>query len=65
MNDNHIGYIEREEGFYKLYKSKPGYIVTQAFVLCKYCEAVISSTGGPKYDAVCLNCYDKGSDRNE
>lgn len=61
MSDDrqHIGYIEREEGFYKLYAPLKGSIVTQAFVLCKYCNSVISPTMGPKYDAVCFNCFNK------
>lgn len=37
----HIGYIEREEGFYNLYTPVKGQIVTQAFVLCKYCDSSI------------------------
>lgn len=53
-----IGYTEREEGFYPLRKSLPGSIVTQAFILCKYCKGSVSSTGGPKNDAVCIACYE-------
>ena len=55
----HIGYIEREEGFYKLYAPPRGSIVTRAFILCKYCNGAISSVAGPKLDAVCFTCYDK------
>ena len=54
-----IGYIEREEGFYKLYSPPKGSIVTQAFILCKYCNGAIYHCMGPKYDAVCLSCYEK------
>ena len=57
-----IGYTEREEGFYPLYESKPGGIVTQAFILCKYCNSAISPNMGPRYDAVCLTCYEKDPD---
>lgn len=57
-----LGYVEREEGYYPIYKPGAGYIVTQAFILCKYCGNGISSTGGPKYDAVCLTCYKKDPD---
>lgn len=56
----HIGYTEREEGFYKLYAPPRGSIVTQAFILCKYCDGAIHPCGGPKYDAVCTSCYAKG-----
>ena len=55
----HIGYIDREEGFYKLYAPPKGSIVTHAFILCKYCDGAISSCNGPRYDAVCFNCYEK------
>ena len=57
-----IGYTEREEGFYPMYESQRGYITTCAFILCKYCRGAIDSMGGPKYDAVCLTCYEKDPD---
>jgi len=55
----HIGYIEREEGYYNLYAPPKGSIVTQAFILCKYCNGAIYHCSGPRYDAVCFTCYDK------
>lgn len=57
-----IGYTEREEGFYPLYESRPGGIVTQAFILCRYCRGAISPCMGPRSDAVCLTCYEKDPD---
>lgn len=54
-----IGYTEREEGFYPLYAPPKGSVVTQAFILCKYCNGAISPNMGPRYDAVCLTCYKK------
>jgi len=54
-----IGYTEREEGFYPLYAPEKGYIVTHAFIFCKYCEGSIYHCMGPRYDAVCLTCYKK------
>ena len=57
-----IGYTEREEGFYPLYSPPKGSIVTQAFILCKYCRGAISPCMGPRYDAVCLDCYEKDPD---
>lgn len=57
-----IGYTEREEGFYTLYEAERGYIVTHAFILCKYCNGAISPNMGPRYDAVCLTCYAKDPD---
>jgi hypothetical protein len=59
----HIGYIEREEGFYKLYAPPKGSIVTAACINCKYCRKIISGCMGPKYDAVCFECYEKGDDQ--
>lgn len=54
-----IGWIEREEGYYRLYEPVKGSIVTHAFILCKYCNTTIASCMGPKYDAVCFDCYEK------
>jgi len=63
MNERkHIGYTEREEGFYPMYAPEEGSIVTQAFILCKYCNSAISPNMGPRYDAVCLTCYEKDPD---
>jgi hypothetical protein len=58
----HIGYVVREEGFYKIYAPVKGQIVTKAFILCKYCNGVIYNCTGPKYDAVCFTCYEKAPD---
>lgn len=63
MNERELlGYTEREEGFYPLYAAPKGYIVTQAFILCKYCRGAISPNMGPRFDAVCLTCYEKDPD---
>jgi len=63
MNEQElIGYIERESGFDPLYAPPKGSIVTQAFILCKYCGCAISPCMGPKYDAVCVTCYEKDPD---
>lgn len=59
----HIGYTEREEGFYKLYAPPQGAVVTQAFILCKYCSGAIYHCGGPKVDSVCITCYNKEPDQ--
>ena len=58
----HIGYVERDEGFYKIYAPVKGQIVTQAFMFCKYCNDTIYHCMGPRYDAVCLTCFDKDPD---
>lgn len=57
-NRKQIGWIEREEGYYKLYEPVRGSIVTQAFIHCQYCNGAIYHCMGPKYDAVCLNCFE-------
>lgn len=57
-----IGWCEREEGFYPMYEAERGFITTAAFILCRYCRGAIASMGGPKYDAVCLTCYEKDPD---
>lgn len=58
-----IGYTEREEGYYPLYETPKGVVVTHAFIMCKYCGGPISPNSGPRYDAVCLTCYDKEPDQ--
>lgn len=57
-----IGYTEREEGFYPMYEAQRGFVTTAAFILCKYCRGAIASSGGPRYDAVCIPCYQKDPD---
>ena len=57
-----IGYTEHEEGFKPLYSPPKGSIVTQAFILCKYCHGAIYHSMGPRYDAVCLDCYEHNTD---
>ncbi len=42
-----------------IYAPRPGYVTTQAFVLCSSCGGAVSSTGGPRYNALCLRCIDK------
>jgi hypothetical protein len=54
-----IGYTESEQGFDPLYTPGKGYIVTQAFIHCKYCMGSIYHCMGPNYNAVCLTCYEE------
>lgn len=42
-----------------IYATKKGYVTTQAFILCTSCGGAVSSSGGPKYNAVCLKCIEK------
>lgn len=57
-----ICWAEREEGFYPVFKPRPGYSVTQAFILCKYCNDTIYPCMGPRTDAVCFKCFDLDPD---
>lgn len=42
-----------------IYPPRPGMIYTAAFMLCKDCGTVISSSGGPGYNCLCPSCYNK------
>ena len=42
-----------------IYETPRGYITTHAFILCASCGSAISSSGGPKYNAVCLKCIEQ------
>ena len=57
-----IGYTESFAGFLPLYSPPKGSIVTQAFILCTYCRGSIYHCMGPRYDAVCLDCYEHNTD---
>jgi hypothetical protein len=61
----HIGYTERGGEFYPLYAPPKGGIVTHAFIQCKYCNCPIYHCMGPRYDAVCLICYDIEKDPSD
>lgn len=39
-----------------IYEVGKGMIATQAFILCSSCNSAISSSGGPRYNAICLKC---------
>ncbi len=42
-----------------IYEPRYGTIVTQAFILCSSCNDVMAGNGGPRYNALCLNCIEK------
>lgn len=42
-----------------IYAPRRGQIATAAFILCSSCGGVVSSSGGPRYNALCLKCIDK------
>lgn len=54
-----IGYTEKKEEFYPLHASQRGFIATASLILCKYCRSSVDHMGGPRYDVVCLDCYEK------
>jgi hypothetical protein len=44
---------------YKLepvYPVQTGFIATQAFIMCCSCGTAISSSGGPRYNVICVKC---------
>jgi formylmethanofuran dehydrogenase subunit E len=43
-------------GMQPIYKPERGQIVTQAFIICSECGAMVSSTMGPRRDALCVPC---------
>ena len=64
-NTSPIGYTENDDGYSPIFNPGAGFIVTQAFILCRYCGGAISPVMGPKYNAVCLSCYDLDSFERE
>jgi hypothetical protein len=34
-----------------------GMVYTRAFIFCRECNKPISAHGGPRYNAVCVECY--------
>ena len=42
-----------------IYETARGAIATHAFVLCSSCGSAISGSGGPRYNALCLQCVEK------
>ena len=41
-----------------IYATRRGFVTTQAFILCTSCGSAISSSGGPRYNSVCLKCIE-------
>ena len=57
-----LGYSQSEDGSWEpIEEAKRGYVYTQAFILCKNCRGTIRSIGGPRYNSLCLGCYDEMS----
>lgn len=39
-----------------IYPPKPGFLYTQACILCCQCNGAICAVGGPRHGSVCLKC---------
>lgn len=53
-----IGYTLADDGSYKsLHEPERQTIVTQAFILCSECNKSVYHCMGPKYNAICLECF--------
>lgn len=53
-----LGYRRDERGSLTPIRQPKGYIYTAAFIHCSECGTIISGMGGPKFNAICLNCYE-------
>jgi len=42
-----------------IYATRRGHVATAAFILCSSCGGAVSSSGGPRYNSLCLKCLDK------
>jgi hypothetical protein len=57
-----LGYSRLPDGSWEpILPAKPGYIYTQAFVLCGQCRTAIRPQGGPNHKALCLTCYEQNT----
>ena len=55
-----LGYSQLPDSSWEpIMPSVRGYIYTQAFILCRECQAAIRPQGGPNYNSLCVNCYEK------
>ena len=63
MNQDQIlGYAQLPDGTWEpILPAKPGYIYTQAFVLCEQCQTAIRPQGGPIRNALCPTCYEQNT----
>lgn len=58
MKNKVIGYTVTEDGSYiSLHEPERGTIVTHAFILCGECNESVYHCMGPKYNAICLDCF--------
>lgn len=55
--DGEFDYVNRSYIFSPIYETPPGYIVTQAVMMCRDCRSIIKYTGGGGNRYVCTKCY--------
>lgn len=63
MSQEIIGYRFKEipniSYWEPIYARRPGMVATAAIMSCQDCDTIISSSGGPGYNCLCPECYDK------
>lgn len=63
MTEDTIGYRFRETPglsyWEPIYALRPGMVATAAIMSCSDCGKTISSSGGPGYNCLCPDCYNK------
>lgn len=61
-NEPILGYAPDKNGSMTPIIHSKGYIYTAAFILCRECGSVISGMGGPRYNALCVSCFEKAKE---
>jgi len=63
MNQDQIlGHARLPDGTWDpILPAEPGYIYTQAFVLCEQCQTAIQPQGGPIRNALCPTCHEQNT----
>jgi hypothetical protein len=60
--DTILGYAQLPDGGWEpILPAEPGYIYTQAFILCQQCQTAIRPQGGPSYNSLCPTCYEQNT----
>lgn len=55
-----LGYTETSDGRYiPILPCEVDMIYTQAFIMCRECDKMISAVGGPAWKSICATCFDK------
>jgi hypothetical protein len=59
MTNEILGYSKTDSGQWEPIIQPRGYVYTAAFILCQQCKDPISSHGGPRYNSLCIFCYER------